>query len=517
MITIPIFNETEFFDCQENRNSRGIILPNSDEARFDGYCQALQNDGFSVKEIRSDGGRRFCAFAKEDVGVFLNYYETTGDLTIVTETDCSYFSYCDTCLDRTVTPQITQIALEDFGMSYVIRLSDGRFIVFDGGWNFGPDRDKLFQCLQEGAAGETPVIAAWILTHPHCDHYHCFIGFADQYGDQVKIEKILLNFPEADDLEHYPTFTWSDPRVDYDSAEAVNIPRMWERIARCGATVYTAHTGQRYRIGDAECEILSCMDDTLWSSYSVNAGSLVIRMELAGQVILWTADSSFSTARLPERYGTYLKADILQVPHHGFQSGEGAAEVAGYDLIRPRICLLPVSDFNAYTVLCSHREGVRHLLTNGGIDEMITGSTQRTISLPYTAPVYAKAEYARKYREGQAASGARTWIFTGLSTDRPEDFQFTFLNTTHIKANVEIELFFEDATRKIRYVKALILPTRIQTVNIVGEEVESETVWFNALSLQKQGIPENVLFAVRFISEIPIVISHPDHKETYRS
>ena len=49
-----------------------------------------------------------------------------------------------------VTPEITQIALEDFGMSYVIRLSDGRFIVIDGGRDFEPESDKLFKALNDG-------------------------------------------------------------------------------------------------------------------------------------------------------------------------------------------------------------------------------------------------------------------------------------------------------------------------------------------------------------------------------
>ena len=513
----PAFGESEFFDCRENRNARVITLPGSERAKFDAYCDLLQSEGFSLKEIRSDSIRSFGAFSREEEGVFLNYYENTGELTIVEEVDCRYFTYRDTNLDASANPQITQISLEDFGLSYVIRLSDGRFIVIDGGWNFEPDQEKLFRCLSEGAAEQIPVIAAWILTHPHSDHYHCFIGFLDRYGDRVQVEKVLLNFPEAEDLEHYPAFAKADPRVDYDSSEAKNIPLMWDRIARCGAEVYTPHTGQRYRIGDADCEILSCMDDTLCRSYGINAGSLVVRMELAGQVILWTADTSFSIARIPERYGAYLKADILQVPHHGFQSGDAAGEISGYDLIQPKICFLPVSDYNAYTVFCAYREGTRHLMTNVGIEEMITGSVQRTVSLPYTPPAYAKADLARKFAEGQAAAGARTWIFGNLSTGREADFRFTFLNTTHIKANVGIELFFEDGSRKIRNIRALIPPTRMQTLNIIGEEVESETVWFRWLTLKTQGIPENVPFTVRFISDIPIVISHPDHREIYRT
>lgn len=64
-------------------------------------------------------------------------------------------------------------------MSYVIRLTDGRFIVIDGGREFEPDSERLYQCLKNGSSGQNPVIAAWIMTHPHSDHFHCFIEFMD--------------------------------------------------------------------------------------------------------------------------------------------------------------------------------------------------------------------------------------------------------------------------------------------------------------------------------------------------
>ena len=64
------------------------------------------------------------------------------------------------CGDAVTAPQITQLEQEDYGMSYVIRLSDGRFIVIDGGNNFEPDIDRLMNCLKAGSNSEKPVIAS---------------------------------------------------------------------------------------------------------------------------------------------------------------------------------------------------------------------------------------------------------------------------------------------------------------------------------------------------------------------
>ena len=80
-----------------------------------------------------------------------------------------------------------------------------------------------------------------------------------------------------------------------------------------------------------------------------------------------------------------------------------------------------------------------------------------------------------------------------------------------------IELFFEESFQKIRYIRTAVEAGAIRRVNIVGKEVNSEWVYFNWLSLKAQGIPENAPFAVRFMSEIPIVVSHRDHTAAYRS
>ncbi len=516
--TIPAFGETDYLQSMENPRTQITRICGTDKENYAAYCRLLQENGFSAREGSRTDTHLFAAFRKENCAVFLNYYPTLRELYIVTEEDSAYFTYTDTPREAFVSPQITQITLEDFGMSYAIRLCDGRFIVIDGGREFEPDEDRLFKCLKAGSPYEKPVIAAWIFTHPHSDHFYCFVGFADRYGDQVEIEKFLFNFPEADDLVHYPKLTHQDARFTYNTQAAHYIGLMWERIERLGVPVYTAHTGQKYRIGDAQCEILASMDDTFLTDTNINAASLVIRMELAGQVILWAADSAFSSVKLAQKHGSHLKADILQIPHHGFQSGTAEGEIAAYDLIRPRTCLLPVSAYNAFTVFSTYREGTQYLMnTLPEVEEVITGTPQRTITLPYNPPPYAKKELERAFLAGRDNAGARTWIFSDLSTGRKEDFRFTLLNTSNFAAEVQIELFFETKKQQIRYIKTKVDAGALRRVNIIGEDVDSESLYFNWLSLKTQGIPENVPFAARFMCDVPIVVSHPDHTAAYRS
>lgn len=484
---------------------------------FQRNCAFLEDRGFTAEARDAADGRCFRAYRRGQDGAFLNYYPATGEITAVFEENSPYFSFDDTPRQYGIPPQITQVHLEDFGMSYVIRLSDGRFIVIDGGRELIPDADRLMVCLQEGTPGEKPVVAAWIFTHPHSDHFYCFFPFLERHREKVEIQRIFLNFPEADALEYYPKIV--APRYrEMGLTENPYMIRLQETLRDLDAPVYYPHTGQIYRIGDATLEILASMDDTIGLSTNINASSLVIRMELGEQITLWATDASFEAARLPERYGNYLKADILQVPHHGFGIGTPAANIAGYQLIAPQVCLLPVSDFNAFSAFCAFKVCTQYLMTRCDVKEMITGENTRTLTLPYTPNLLGAELLRNQYFAGQENAGARTWFFTELNTENPADFVFTVLNGTHVNAEIYIDLFFENGVKTIRFIKATVLPLGIRRICIIdANDVERDAVYSNPWSIEINEIPTAAPFAVRFMSNIPVVISHKDHRESYHT
>ena len=514
-ITLPYFGEKAFTDKQITADYRAINISDAADDSFESYCALFTENGFEVSGKRIDSKTCFAALRKNDDAVFINYFKATNELMIVYEEGSDYYKFTDATRPDRVDPQITQIHLEDFGMSYALRLCDGRFILFDGGREFEPDATRLFECLKKGSPFEKPIIAAWIMTHPHSDHFHCFIPFTELYGDEVVIEKMMFNFPDVTDTERYPKIERQDPRFENNS-ENIYIPMFLNRIKEMNIPVFRPHTGQSFEIGGAIFKILASMDDTYHSSSNINMTSLVIMMELGGQKILWAADASFEYAKLCERYGETLKADILQVPHHGFTCGSAKAEIRGYELIKPSGCLLPVNDFNAYTAINIYKEAALHLMTKAGIKEMITGEVTRTLTLPYLPKEYGVNELKQNIDNGFKRAGAKTWVFTGLSTAEEEDFVFTFLNMTSAAAEINAELFYEAPESRVRFIKIAVSPARLRTLSIIDpDSVESESLYFNWMSLKKVGIPENMPFAVRFISSVPVVISHKKHKETY--
>lgn len=507
---IPQFGETNYTNFLTNKNNRVFAIQGSELESFDKYCNYFEEQGFAEREFRQHGNFYFAAFEKDSTGIFVIYYENLKEINITVENNCKYFSYSDIMRNNSVSTQVTQIQLEDYGMSYVIRLSDGRFIVIDGGKRYEPHVDSLFGFLKESSDDEKPVIAAWILTHPDCDHYHCFIAFCEKYNDDVIIEKVMFNFPEHDDYKLYHDL---EKEGDYKT-----IPEMYEQIKRTGAEVFTPHTGQVYEIGNASCEFLNCIGDVVHYTYwkNKNEPCLVVRMEIEGQTILWMGDVSCKYSRLYEKFGAYLKSDILQITHHGFGSLGDEEEIACYNEINPSVCFLPVADYVCYHRTSAYRPSTNYIITKMDVDEIITGDNQKTITLPYTAPKTAKKAYQEKYANGVMDNGAHSWYFTGLNTSNKDDFTFTFLNPIGQNANVEINIYF-NGSKDIERIKAVI-PCSLNDICITDQEkVDGDWLYHNPNSLSKIEIPENTTFAVRFISDIPIVVSHKDHSAAYHS
>lgn len=157
------------------------------------------------------------------------------------------------------------------GMSYIYRLSDGRFVIYDGGGDGSGSGtwDKLhaariyktlekYNATENGGAGEDITIAAWYITHPHTDHMGGFMAFTKYYvGVSVKLEKVICY------LFNVETQTEAAPEgqsqsVDSGKIEAYNA-RLKELTAQ-GVDVYKAHVGQMYYIGNLTIEILFTYD-----------------------------------------------------------------------------------------------------------------------------------------------------------------------------------------------------------------------------------------------------------------
>ncbi len=520
-VKIPAFGEANYTDHQENQPARVVLMENAAES-FGAYCTLLQQAGFEERERQIAPHRGFAAYEKDGWGVFINAFYNNDQLQILMEENTRYFAYEDAAGEICTTPRLTQTWLSDYGLSDVIRLSDGRLVIIDGGNVYDADMESLYNRIKKDSPFEKPVIAAWIMTHPHSDHYFCFFPFMKKYGEEVVLEKMLFNFPEADDQEHYPKLAKDGKSfAKWSGIEGITggevLAMFREKVAEMGIPVYTPHTGQRYKLGDAKLLFMGTMDDTIHCSQNINATSLMFIMELGGQKVFFGGDGSFSDASLAQRYGKELKVDILQIPHHGFGCGTEEGQIQGYKLMQPQVCLLPAEKDISYTSFTTYREGTRFLMTQMNVQEMITGEKEKPLELPYTPDIAGASELHRRYVEGREDAGARTWVFSDLNTGRPADFEFSILNTTYIVADIKVELYFENMQRKI--IRRKITGPRLGVFRVncmLTAEDDPQTFDIKAF-LESNGIPANTYFSVRFRSKLPVVISHREHKPAYRS
>ena len=469
------------------------------EREYFEYMRELERSGYTRRDEYQLAKNCVTVFEKDGDMLLAVYYPALKEARIVTEPSSAYLSFSDTSRAKKTTPLMTQIDLEDFGTSVVFRLADGRFIVFDGGREFEPDADKLVACLNEQSAGERPTVAAWVMTHPHCDHYRCFITAYEKYPDAFTVERFIYSFTDTEesDFERIPGLRKESEQV-----------RVFENLVKkTGASVYKAHTGQVYEIGGARLEMLSTPDDTLITPVKdINSLSLVVKMTVAGQVIMLCADAFLGAMNLAGRYGEYLKSDILQPPHHMFIGGN----IDAYNFIDPSVCVVPSFEADVFARISPYQNVCKtenlHLFYNMNVEEFFTGSTGNVVlTLPYKPRSNGRKLYLDKISEYRRSMGANTWFYMDITA---EDCDFTFVNTSCETATVFVELYGEDIpTGYIHAIKLNVPPTKTSRFNILNpDDADADALYYNPHSLAKKGIKDGASFTAQFKSDIPIVV-----------
>lgn len=327
------------------RNDLRLRIQNTTEDECREYARLLEKEGFKLhakKEI-SAGSRYaynvnlFYCYYNDEVCVFVFWDASIHTVFITVEAlQALPRIQDDTPEPCVVAPTFTQMRLGIRGMSYVARLSDGRFIIVDGGAYNAEDCLRLYDFLKENSPYEKPTVALWVFTHSHSDHIGLATRFIVDYKDKVDVQAFAYQFPDCDKIS-VSMESVEKMRKDIDDLEQ-NIQSSYPN-----ASVYTLHTGQSYYFNGAEIEILWTVDDTYPSNYtSFNDLSIALRMKFKkGKSVLLLGDCMHEACRrMAHTYGDYLKSDILQVTHHGLIGGDKEL----YELIDPEICFWSTSE-----------------------------------------------------------------------------------------------------------------------------------------------------------------------------
>ena len=470
-----------------------------DEKKYFAALAALSSDGYEKKEEKNIAENCFTVFTNGDEDIYASYYTGLKEAVLVREPHGKYLEFRDTPRGVRVKPLMTQLDLCDFGESVVFRLPDARFIIFDGGREFMPDADKLFACLKEQSGEDKPTVAAWILTHPHIDHYRGAVCALEKYGDSINVQAFIYSFPDGTEEDFVRI-----PRLE---KEKLGLSMLESVVKKSGADVIKAHTGQVFDIGGARLELLFTPDDMRDETVEdINAMSLVVKMTVAGQSIMMCADCMLPYARLAEKFGKYLKCDILQPAHHMFIGGD----IPTYRLIDPETVVVPSFEDDVFGRISPYQDLCKKenlcLFYDLGVSDFFTGSTGNVVlELPYKPRENGRELYFEKLREYKRRAGALSWYFSDVTR---EDATFTFLNTTAEVANVYADLYFDEVNDIVLNILIKVPPMRTVCVDLFDPEAaNADALFYNHNSLLKKGTPDGKPFTVNFKSDVPITVS----------
>jgi len=316
-----------------------LCIQNTTAQECKKYALLLEKAGFekySETYLPAGMGREQCpnlfyVYTTDKLHVFLSWNTALSTTRIVYTNAEPLPSLEKAVLDKqdTIIPSITQMQIET-GMSYVIQLRDGSFIVIDGGTYVCSDAQRLYEFMvARTSEGQKPVVAAWMFTHSDPDHIQMPTNFISEYAGRIEIKAFAYNFPD---------FSIMSTKQD-DLAMQRSIKKLDDNIREyCPeAILYTLHTGQSYYFKGVEIEILLTQEDAYPIIPSVyNDTTAAWRMKFDnGQSFMVLGDCTHQLSKqLAATYGEYLKSDILQLAHHGLIGGDKQL----YQLIDPEVC-----------------------------------------------------------------------------------------------------------------------------------------------------------------------------------
>lgn len=257
---------------------------------------------------------------------------------------------------QVTTPSLTLMSLDyasqsanaanHNGMGFVYTMADGSYVILDGGWSY--DTDTLFSFLKNNNRREDGkiLIRAWLITHPHEDHYGNFESFATKYANQVELEYFVANLGGGASINDHPN--------------QGDVTRVHTALAKFTSTQNTKYivpqVGQEMYFGDVKFEFLHTQE-RLYPSFRMTDGndySLIAKVTFEGKIMLMTGDGypQAVSSNLVAAYGEYLKADYIQTPHHG----HGGSSNEFYNLVNAEFAFVNTSNANMQNRLNSSAE-----------------------------------------------------------------------------------------------------------------------------------------------------------------
>lgn len=331
--------EVELTENYEHTKSYFLTIHGASRGDYEDYTDLLAESGFTRHRSSKANGNLFETWTDgysiltmshivyNDPDTQDKYAGSKGIgyvsyITVAVEsTDHTSLPVCEPNTEKLTTVQLTTIN-KSGTMGYILRLEDGRFIIIDGGFK-NPHTADIYNTIKEQNVLEgKPIIAAWLITHPHTDHIEAPLTFLRTYTkDEVEIQAFIHHLPSEDLV--------TKKGVSKDEISGY-ISRWYAPIYENLSTkfpdtkVILAHAGQHFEYGSIKIDVLFTSENIYKKSMAdTNTSSVMYSIKgNSGRMIILGDQQEIGCALLNAIYGDTLKCDLVQVAHHGYNGGD---------------------------------------------------------------------------------------------------------------------------------------------------------------------------------------------------
>ena len=404
--SLPSFDGGKFSSVTDMGDGcYGVIIKDTTPEHYSAYLTKLAAVGYQTYSTNEIVGNKFAVLYTDKYTVNTSYYSSNKEVRVIIEPFGEHtLPTKKSDAAPVTTSQISMIGVEGIysgdyqqnGMCIIYRLSDGSFVIVDGGHhgNSGIYAANIIKALREQSkdyakTDKDITIAAWIISHPHTDHFGTLMNEYKQFT-KFNFERIMVNFwPEA-------AFTTAQNKTSsFATGKYVNYNKTVSVAREICVDYVVPHIGQVWWFGDTAFEILYTLDAYLPTvANAFNTSSIVFRSittDASGKstTAIITGDATGHAFNICNTlYRNELACDILQVAHHG--GGTGGANngtQSAYSLMKPSVILWPVGANHFDTVKANTYNHVLLEGKNPNYAELYVAGWQGntvTIPLPYT-------------------------------------------------------------------------------------------------------------------------------------
>lgn len=320
---------TQYIDLADG--SCMLYVANTSRGDFVKYVEGLSDAGFTEFSFRQAGKMLYAIYNNEETILHASFNTTTREARIAADKAYDMTIFTDTEYEKVCEPTVSLVGQEvevSTGWIYnamclVFRAEDGRFIIVDGGYGVF-SVNKLYKTLRSLHVNDGKItIAAWIMTHAHSDHTGAFQTLSNT---TMKKRIVVENF-----IHHFSTDAQHEAIGSAGTSQKTRTAMKGYR----DANIIKAHSGQVIQAGGMEIEMLFTYADMEPAVLDeMNTTSLVFRVTARDNSIMVLGDASNRSLNyLCNIYGDYLKSDMVQIAHHGYNGVAKAYEWIDADVV----------------------------------------------------------------------------------------------------------------------------------------------------------------------------------------